>query len=129
VCSPGSWRGSFSDAQSRIGARPPADFATIGEMAAQRGADARAAIVARVRAIPPGYVRTYGDVSPGAPRLAGHVLSGIAAGDAPWHRVVRADGSLAKGQRQRRLLEAEGVPFRGQRVVLSRVRLDDLDAV
>jgi alkylated DNA nucleotide flippase Atl1 len=105
------------------------DFATIGEMAAQRGTDARAAILARVRAIPPGYVRTYGDVSPGAPRLAGHVLSRIAAGDAPWHRVVRVDGSLAKGQRQRRLLEAEGVPFRGQRVVLSRVRLDDLDAV
>jgi alkylated DNA nucleotide flippase Atl1 len=34
----------------------------------------------------------------------------------PWHRVVRADGSLAKGSRQRGLLEAEGVPFRGQRV-------------
>jgi methylated-DNA-protein-cysteine methyltransferase related protein len=34
----------------------------------------------------------------------------------PWQRVVRADGSLAKGERQRRLLEAEGVPFRGGRV-------------
>ena len=34
----------------------------------------------------------------------------------PWHRVVRADGSLAKGERQRRLLEEEGVPFRGARV-------------
>ena len=34
----------------------------------------------------------------------------------PWQRVVRADGSLAKGERQRRLLEAEGVPFRGERV-------------
>jgi alkylated DNA nucleotide flippase Atl1 len=34
----------------------------------------------------------------------------------PWHRVVRADGSLAKGATQRRLLEAEGVPFRGERV-------------
>jgi alkylated DNA nucleotide flippase Atl1 len=34
----------------------------------------------------------------------------------PWQRVVRADGSLAKGMRQRRLLEAEGVPFRGARV-------------
>jgi methylated-DNA-protein-cysteine methyltransferase-like protein len=30
--------------------------------------------------------------------------------------VVRADGSLPKGQRQRSLLEREGVPFRGQRV-------------
>jgi hypothetical protein len=29
---------------------------------------------------------------------------------------VRADGSLAKGDRQRALLEAEGVPFRGGRV-------------
>ena len=29
----------------------------------------------------------------------------------PWHRIVRADGSLAKGARQRALLEAEGVPF------------------
>jgi methylated-DNA-protein-cysteine methyltransferase related protein len=34
----------------------------------------------------------------------------------PWQRIVRADGSLAKGGRQRRLLEAEGVPFRGERV-------------
>ena len=34
----------------------------------------------------------------------------------PWQRIVRADGSLAKGDRQRRLLEKEGVPFRGRRV-------------
>jgi methylated-DNA-protein-cysteine methyltransferase-like protein len=90
--------------------------------------DAHAAILRRVRAIPPGYVRTYGDVSPGAPRLAGQVLSRTGAHDVPWHRVVRADGSLAKGARQRRLLEAEAVPFRGERVVLSSARLDDLDA-
>lgn len=86
-----------------------------------------AAILRRVRAIPPGYVRTYGDVSPGAPRLAGRVLSATAAEEAPWHRVVRADGSLAKGAPQRRLLEAEAVPFRGERVILSSARLDDLD--
>jgi alkylated DNA nucleotide flippase Atl1 len=36
----------------------------------------------------------------------------------PWQRIVRADGSLAKGDRQRALLEAEGVPFRGSRVDL-----------
>ncbi|MGH2904756.1 MAG: MGMT family protein [Solirubrobacteraceae bacterium] len=94
-----------------------------------RSTDARAAILRRVRAIPPGYVRTYGDVSPGAPRLAGHVLSHSDADEAPWHRVVRADGSLAKGDRQRRLLEAEAVPFRGERVDLAGARLDDLDAV
>jgi alkylated DNA nucleotide flippase Atl1 len=89
---------------------------------------AHEAILHRVRAIPPGFVRTYGDVSPGAPRLAGYVLSRANAGQAPWHRVVRSDGSLAKGVRQRRLLEAEGVPFRGERVVLATARLDDLDA-
>jgi alkylated DNA nucleotide flippase Atl1 len=98
-------------------------------VAAQRGTDAKASILRRVRAIPPGYVRTYGDISPGAPRLAGHVLSRTDACEAPWHRVVRADGSLAKGVRQRRLLEAEGVPFHGERVLLSSARLDDLDAV
>jgi alkylated DNA nucleotide flippase Atl1 len=31
--------------------------------------------------------------------------------DVPWWRVVRADGSLAKGERQRALLDAEGVPW------------------
>jgi alkylated DNA nucleotide flippase Atl1 len=87
------------------------------------------AILQRVRAIPPGYVRTYGDVSPGAPRLAGHVLAHTDARDVPWHRVVRADGSLAKGARQRRLLEGEGVPFRGEKALLASARLDDLDAV
>src|ERR1700679_948871 len=89
--------------------------------------DSLAALLRRVQAIPPGFVRTYGDVSPSAPRLAGYVLSLTDAGEAPWHRVVRADGSLAKGARQRRLLEAEAVPFRGKRVVLSSARLDDLD--
>src|SRR4051794_11644955 len=73
-------------------------------------------VLARVRAIPPGFVRTYGDVSPGAPRFAGTVLFGVDDPDVPWQRVVRADGSLAKGERQRALLEAEGVPFRGDRV-------------
>ena len=97
-------------------------------MSAQTVAATRAAILRRVRAIPPGYVCTYGDVSPGAPRLAGYVLSHTDARDAPWHRVVRADGSLAKGARQRHLLEAEAVPFNGERVLLSRARLDDLDA-
>jgi methylated-DNA-protein-cysteine methyltransferase-like protein len=70
------------------------------------------AVLARVRAIPPGFVRTYGDVSPGAPRFAGTVLHACDEPGLPWHRVVRADGSLAKGARQRALLDAEGVPFR-----------------
>ena len=69
-------------------------------------------ILDAIRAIPAGFVRTYGDVSPGAPRLAGHVLKTVHAPDVPWWRVVRADGSLAAGAAQRARLEAEGVPFR-----------------
>src|SRR3954452_21215143 len=73
-------------------------------------------VLARVRAIPPGVVRAYSDLDPGAPRFAGAVLSANDDPDLPWHRVVRADGSLPKGARQRALLEAEGVPFKGDRV-------------
>ena len=77
----------------------------------------------RVREIPAGFVSTYGDVSPGAPRFAGTVLFHADDPDLPWWRVVRADGSLAKGDRQRALLRAEGVPFRGERVEMRRARL------
>lgn len=77
----------------------------------------------RVREIPTGFVRSYGDVSPGAPRFAGSVLFEADEPDLAWWRVVRADGSLAKGARQRRLLIAEGVPFRGERVDMAQARL------
>ena len=82
-------------------------------------------VLARVRAIPPGFVRTYGDLSPGAPRFTGTVLSATHEPSLPWHRVVRADGTLAKGERQRRLLEEEGVPFKGERVDMRAARLPD----
>jgi methylated-DNA-protein-cysteine methyltransferase related protein len=74
------------------------------------------AVLARVREIPEGFVRSYGDLDPAAPRFAGAVLAACHDPSVPWQRVVRADGSLAKGERQRRLLEAEGVPFKGKRV-------------
>ncbi|MDP1847499.1 MAG: MGMT family protein [Solirubrobacteraceae bacterium] len=79
-------------------------------------APTEAEILAAVRAIPRGRVTTYGDLSPGAPRRAGAVLAANADPALPWQRVVRADGSLAKGERQRALLEGEGVAFRGTRV-------------
>ena len=82
-------------------------------------------VLARIRSTPPGFVRAYGDVSPGAPRFAGAVLAGCDDPTVPWHRIVRADGSLARGDRQRALLEAEGVPFRGQRVDMRVARLPD----
>jgi methylated-DNA-protein-cysteine methyltransferase related protein len=80
-------------------------------------------ILARVRAIPEGFVRTYGDISPRAPRVAGAVLSACTDPTVPWQRIVRADGSLAKGDRQRRLLSREGVPFRGERVDMQVARM------
>ena len=86
-----------------------------------------AELARRVRSIPAGRVTTYGDLTPGAPRHAGALLAACADRAVPWQRVVRADtpsgcaggaqaAPLAKGSRQRRLLEAEGVPFRGERV-------------
>jgi methylated-DNA-protein-cysteine methyltransferase related protein len=79
-------------------------------------------IVERIQAIPEGFVRTYGDIDPRAPRLVGLILSRTHE-DLPWQRVVRADGSLPKGAKQRALLQREGVPMRGERVDLDDARL------
>ena len=73
-------------------------------------------VLDRVRSVPRGRVTTYGDLWPGAPRAAGALLARCQEADVPWQRIVRADGSLPKGERQRALLEAEGVPFKGRRV-------------
>lgn len=81
-----------------------------------------------VASIPPGRVESYGSVArrsglPGRARLVGHALQ--QAPDSlglPWHRVVNASGriSFPSGSemhaRQRRLLEAEGVGFRGETI-------------
>jgi methylated-DNA-protein-cysteine methyltransferase-like protein len=85
--------------------------------------DRRTRILERIRSIPEGYVRTYGDIDPRAPRLVGLVLSRTHDGDLPWFRVVRADGSLPMGERQRKLLVREGIPMRGARVDLDDARL------
>jgi methylated-DNA-protein-cysteine methyltransferase-like protein len=80
-------------------------------------------ILRRVRAVPEGFVTAYGDLWPAAPRLAGHALATCDDPTVPWQRVVRADGSLAKGDRQRRMLESEAVPFRGKRVRMEIARI------
>jgi len=90
---------------------------------ATRPRDRELEVLERVRAIPEGLVATYADVSPGAPRFAGAVLFGADEPELPWWRVVRADGSLAKGDRQAVRLRAEGVPFRGARVDMALARL------
>jgi methylated-DNA-protein-cysteine methyltransferase related protein len=90
-------------------------------------------IIERVRAIPEGFVRTYGDIDPDAPRLVGRVLAkdwvgdGTGHEDIPWHRVVRADGRVPGGAAQIERLRREGVPMRGDRVDLRRARLARTD--
>ena len=69
-----------------------------------------------IHALEPGQVMSYGEVAaeagfPGAARAVGNLLrtsSGL-----PWWRVVNASGGLVPGgaREQRRLLQAEGVPF------------------
>lgn len=80
-------------------------------------------IKAAVAAIPEGFVRTYGDIAPRTPRLVGAVLREHGE-DLPWHRVVRADGTPVKGERQLALLRAEDVPLRpgGKKVDLAEAR-------
>ena len=84
-------------------------------------------VLRRVRQVPPGFVASYGALCPEAPRFAGAVLASSSDSKLPWHRVVRADGSLAKGARQRRLLMAEGVPFRGDRVDMAIAGIGEFD--
>ena len=89
---------------------------------------ARLRILAAVRRVPAGCTASYGEIArraglPKRARLVAKILSTNDDPDLPWWRVVRADGSLAKANRQRALLAAEGVPFRGERVDMSRARV------
>ena len=81
-------------------------------------------ILARLRRVPEGFVTTYGDLSPGAPRQAGRALAHATDEGLPWWRVVHSDGTWVKGERQRKLLEAEGIPIKGERVVMREARID-----
>lgn len=91
-----------------------------------------AIIHAVVRQIPRGRVATYGGVAGRAGLVRGARRVGLAlrrlpdSSRIPWHRVVGAGGriSLPRGsaaaQRQRRLLEREGIVFRNGRIDLTR---------
>jgi methylated-DNA-protein-cysteine methyltransferase-like protein len=92
----------------------------------------RGAVYALVRRIPAGQVVTYGQVA----ALVGRARSARAVGgamrrcpdDVPWHRVVNAQGAIARRRResgmltQRIRLEQEGVRLRRGRVPLIRYR-------
>ena len=97
------------------------------------------AVIAR---IPPGTVASYGRIArlAGLPRRARLVGTALRVApdalDLPWHRVIRADGHLAfpdgseAFERQRTLLEAEGIAVRGGRVDLAAFGWDQpLDAL
>jgi alkylated DNA nucleotide flippase Atl1 len=79
-----------------------------------------------VESIPAGRVCTYGCVGRlvgVGPRRVARALSGGGGGAVPWHRVVRADGTVAEPVRVEQLarLAAEGVPLRGGRIDLAAV--------
>lgn len=86
------------------------------------GREREDAILALIRAVPEGFVTTYGDLCPEAPRLPGRILA-TTSEKLPWHRIVRADGTFVKGDRQRRLLRREGIPFAGKRVDMERAHI------
>ena len=85
-----------------------------------------------VEGIPEGSVLNYGEVArlaglPGRARLVGRALALAPKKRAlPWHRVVNAQGKISfsadsvRGQRQRALLEAEGVVFEDEVIDLER---------
>ena len=75
-------------------------------------------VFACIAQVPPGRVTTYGRVGHlvGCPaRVVGyalHYLRLLDRPDVPWQRVVNAHGSISThGDRQRQLLEQEGVRF------------------
>ena len=86
-------------------------------------------ILACVESIPAGRVMTYGDVAEFAGTRSARVVGNVLAADGgtvPWHRVVRAGGSMAPHliDEQRQLLLAEGVAFVGAKVDLATSRWD-----
>ena len=82
-------------------------------------------VLATVRRIPVGKVSTYGDVAvfagrPGAARAVGNIMRDCRARDVPCHRVIAAAGRLGgyggATALKRALLQAEGIPVRGERI-------------
>jgi alkylated DNA nucleotide flippase Atl1 len=87
------------------------------------------AVLDAVDALGPGEVVSYGEVARRAGvhvRLVGQVLARF-GDEVPWHRVVRADGSVARHLAHEQLarLSAEGVALRadGRRVARAALRV------
>ena len=86
-----------------------------------------------IEAIPSGRVTTYGEVGRVLginPRQIGRLLHQNDNPEKfPCHRVVRSNGTLASGyafggkEEQRRILELEGISFRGEFIVNFKSRI------
>ena len=84
-----------------------------------------------VAAIPIGKVMTYGQIAkqcgyPGYARYVGSSLKKLPEDSSlPWHRVINAQGEISfppdseTHQKQKSLLQYEGVQFQGKRIRLS----------
>lgn len=86
---------------------------------------------AAVRAIPRGFVATYGDVAElvgTGPRQVGRIMA-TDASDTCWWRVVNASGRLPAHlmDEARAHWLAEGIEVNGDRVDLRRYRADPLE--
>jgi methylated-DNA-protein-cysteine methyltransferase related protein len=90
-------------------------------MAAKSDNDYRERVYRIVRSIPRGRVMTYGQIAEilgegYTPRTVGFVMH-ASNNETPWHRVINAQGGCSTGRvvlpydKQRRMLEAEGVSF------------------
>ena len=97
-----------------------------------------------VRKVPRGKVATYGQLAlmlaPPAgvgldsyrafgPRWVGGAMAGC-PDDVPWQRVINSQGKISQrpgAEKQRQLLEAEGVPFIKDRVDLKKYGWGGLD--
>lgn len=85
-----------------------------------------------IASVPAGRVASYGDIAAMAgastPRIVGWVLKEDGA-DLPWHRIIRADGTVAQHLRTEQLarLRAEGVLAAGQQIDMNRYRWNSGD--
>lgn len=85
----------------------------------------RNAILQVVAYIPKGVVATYGQIAElaglvGRARLVGKILAETAC-DVPWHRVIRADGTIAQRLYGR---EEQAVLLRQEGVIVSNFKID-----
>ena len=95
----------------------------------KKSSDSYLRIWKTVSKIPKGRVSTYGAIADecglwGQARLVGYALHNLPQGsDVPWQRVINSQGKISEregAERQRELLEGEGVVFVKDKVDLKK---------